>query len=490
MTIPDLTNENRQPLFRKKRPAWLKWLMRIVIVICVFIAIALGVLSFVSGSSPELEESFEQRLSEIFQKKVTFERLNYVEVFPTVTVDVEGVIARPYTKIELARIFDANTQNDQDASEDAATPDITPEVETYYQEQDKTIVSADALLVKVSFFDIVFGFKQLKDINIQDLRIIPENPKEKLIVKRLELDPQAYLKDDGQRAPGLIAEGSYDGVDFSGQAALNVNLNANRNIVKYRFGDPSKFVVSYGPLSATGLFELQRSNTLSVDDFVFRHKQEAIFNGHFRHIVATSKADRIVKGEIKIGESALNFNMQQVPYENLEDASLWTGEVIAAPLQLDDIIQEDTGFKLLLAGIDELKTIKAASSEQTADESPEKSGDEPDPAGPIEFSEPFFDINVNVKEIYGGDIALGQGQFQFLKTHDTYAAKDIIGTVSKGDLSGHITLAKQDDRPQFDTKLEIRQLDYGDLQRAMTKVSAVDGKADMILRLSGAGNTQ
>ena len=212
MTIPDLTSEDsRKPIFKRKRATALRWIWRLFLVLCIFIAIILGALSFISGSSPSLEKAFEQHLSQVMNKDVSFEKLNYVSVFPTVTIDFEGLSIRPLpvaagqpanskqdTPGEMDPASDESdgaekTEQDREETDNPDNPGKAQDAENKPQTEPPQVITLGSFRFETSFWNIILGRRIIHDVALRDLEIREYGESAPyLIITDLDLDPDAY----------------------------------------------------------------------------------------------------------------------------------------------------------------------------------------------------------------------------------------------------------------------------------------------------------
>ena len=478
MTIPDLTKDgNKRPTFRSKRSSWLKWIWRIFLVIIILIAVFLGILSLASGTSPERRAGLESILSEVMDKKVTIETLNYMEVFPTISIDMQGISIAPPEKNDLG-----------------------DEIKEQSANKAQRVIEIGHLVIKVSFWDYIFGLDSLKDLEISKLIIPPDEKGDRLLaIERLALDPSAFIPFEGfakpedissiKALPGLVLAGRYGEEEFFMQAHLPTKRNSNQNITQYVLDRASPFLAGFGNVNATGTIHLARHKDIKLNNLKLASDGKELLKGHLTigqdQSAHTSPVLRSIDGALDLGESSLAIDIAQIERDSEE---LWAGEMFVSPLKMRDIIGKESSLSNLL------KAISSLDKERHLTQDSDNEEDKPEEK-PIEFKEPYMDLSIRAEPVNASGEKIGELKGRFVKGPRTFRLENILGQISKGSLKAHYHLDKSDQKNgeesyELNSSLEVLNLDYGHLQEAVTDGAFAHGDADIHLTLEGKGRSE
>ena len=509
MTIPDLMSDDyKRPLFRRKRSRLWKWVFRLFLVLAVAFALILGVLSLISGSSPELERAFENHLSQSFNKDVKVEKLIGIEVFPIMSVDLEGLVVRSRPEQDKEQ----PPQKSADSAEGQTGAEQEPEQENSEQETvtdgenvkempespEETVMTSsrpydlkvDKFSMQISFWDLIFGIDSIRDLTVKGLHIPAKTPADSaLVIDRLELTPKAYTKPEGEILPGLVMTGAHGERPMFAQINLATQMNRNQNITNYRLDRPSPFVVTYAEVQAAGVVRMISQREIMLEKFALRGDGQDLMQGRLYHKAPKKDTPRIVKGEIKTGESVTDFDLA---VRNEQGSALIGGRIHVGPLRLKDFTGQNASIPAILDIFDRLSS-EPAPGEDTADEGNEDGDDSQEQAQSqviTTLNAPYLDLDIRLEPVNAGNEKIGSIDFKVVKGKTSFQVTELEGNLSKGFVKGGYNFEVKENGASLNTSLEILNVAYGEFQEALTDKSFARGDADIHMTLSGQGATQ
>lgn len=516
MTIPDLMSDDyKRPLFRRKRSRLLKWMFRLVLVLAIMLAVILGVLSLISGSSPELEEAFENHLSGSFKKDVTIEKLVGIEVFPIMSVDMEGLVVRsrpeqdnpeqdkeqPQQKPDDTTTGEAGAEQkpeqekeEQKTVTDAEAAEEKPESpkETVTQARRPYDLKIDKFSMQISFWDLIFGIDSVRDLTVKGLHIPAQTPGDSaLVIDRLELTPKAYTKPEGKILPGLVMTGAHGDRPMFAQINLATEMNRNQNITNYRLDRPSPFIVTYAQVKAAGVVRMLSQREIMLEKFVLRDDERDLMQGRLYHKAPKTDTPRIVKGEIKTGESVTDFDLAM---RNEKEDTLLSGHVHIGPLRLKDFTGQDAVIPPILETLDSLTggpgPTQDTAGEDSNDEDSKSKQETAQAQAITPLGAPYLDLDIRLEPVNAGNEKIGAIDFKVLKDKTSFQVTELEGSLSKGSVKGGYNFEVKENGASLNTSLEMLDVAYGEFQEALTDKSFAQGDADIHVTLSGQGVTQ
>lgn len=214
-----------------------KWIFRIIKIsffIAIFLFVIFTVLSRLGGNTDVLKGSIEQYLSEISGYKATVGKLNTMQFFPDIIVDIEN---------------------------------------TEFQNADAQIVMiVEKAKIAISFFDVTFATGRWRALAIENFYVAPDIwMPAPVLFKTIGLEDKA----DGQGR--LIFNGRMGVSDFSGFAAMDVSGPPVRRL--YQFGPSWNFEVLLADMALRGTVQKNPGADLKVEPLSLIKNKQPILSG-------------------------------------------------------------------------------------------------------------------------------------------------------------------------------------------------------------------
>ena len=370
MTIPDLMSDrhrrsNRRPMFRRKKRPIMKWGVRLVLLGMFLAGAFLLMLSFVTGTSPELEQEFERYLSESFERDVQFDRLNNIEIYPSLVLDFHGLDIQ-------------GKADGQDGFES---------------------LKIDQFLAKVGFWNFLFGVDALQDFELRGLSLIgaggqgdgqgdgpgDESAAKNLYIETITLDPRGYVSPEGP-APGALIRGRYGDEFLAMQLRLDTQLNRRGNIVSYSAGNPaghpfnihlggqarenlpgesSGHLIEETGIDLAGVVIFKDEHNMVLRDLelsMTKNPQDGpvkILDGSLVRRTLGDDFTSHMAGSVSLGQSDIRFDLKKPRSSNESvnesaENTTWSAHIAADEIYFNDIHGEESPLALFKSAVSSL----------------------------------------------------------------------------------------------------------------------------------------
>lgn len=198
------------------------WIIRILLTIIILIAMTIGALNFIGGTSDTHKRGLEDAFSATLQGEVTFGKLNGFNILPQLGIDITDFTA-------------ANVMGLGD-------------------------ISAKHLEFSFNFFDVILKRRQLTSLDIKDMLI----DKGVYGNEKVKFDTAVLVPQSDVQAPGFSIKGSYGDKPltlFVSMKKMSTSIPA-----AYGFDTSNPFTLTIGNISVTGNYVPNTAENTALHD--------------------------------------------------------------------------------------------------------------------------------------------------------------------------------------------------------------------------------
>ncbi len=305
--------------------------------------------------------------------------------------------------------------------------------------------------VAFRFFDVLLGRKNIRTLDIKDINI----PAGVLADYNLELD-RLYIEDVEEGA-FLKAFGQVN--EKPGAATLPMQVHGSRYGRYYSMLDENKLEATLGDLKVITTLDDKKLKNLEL-----YLKDTKVLSGDFEIDRGVGEFD--IEGDATIlpGGSKLKPDLEL----DFSDKLVLKGKIGSEFLQIDDFHGQSPFMKTL----DEISTIFG---------SKEGKG--------LDFNDQTADVKIDVKSLKSKSIDLGELDTTLKIQDNILTLEPVNGKISKGALSGSLSLNATAQPAAMKIDLKINDFDYGEFQQQFQKEADIDGRAEIGIALTASGKT-
>lgn len=208
-------------------------LLKISFFVAAFLFVIFTVLTNIGGNSSVLHQSVEQYVSEATGYVTQITKLNTMQFFPDIIIDVEGV-----------HLKDA---------------------------EQKTVLTADKFKISFSFFDVLFTQGRFRDFQIQNMSLAPGL----VVPSGLKIDK--LVLEDKKDKGRLSLQGRIGAENFSLLANIDIKGSPARRT--FFFGDQWNFESMISDLALRGTVQNNPGADLKIEPFSFLYNKQPVLSG-------------------------------------------------------------------------------------------------------------------------------------------------------------------------------------------------------------------
>lgn len=315
-------------------------------------------------------------------------------------------------------------------------------------------IKIDTFRYYMGFWDKFFSRERFKALDIQGLRIkagvlVPQS----LTVDRLDLS-----KENGLGGPGLTLRGTYGAVPFKADLAM-IRETYNVTSEIFSFAPDNDVTFTIGDVSGKGLFSLDKAH------------------GAFFHDMTIKGGDKQVQGSVAM--------KGELDGPHVKVNAAWGQSRMALDMGVDDTISGSITFPVFDVQDDDLFALGAVLAEALAGP---KSAEKQDTT-PLSLAGIDLDVDIDFKQLKYNETALGHAKVPVKIKNAKLTVGPLKGRLSDGALSGKLVLDESAAPATLTSKAELKQFDYGILEKAFYDRGNVKGRADILLDMTASGQT-
>jgi hypothetical protein len=420
-------NDELPPENSRKR----KWFWRTFKVLLVFSAlffVGIAILTRIGGNDENLRKGLESMMTRTADgNPASVGTLHGVAFFPFIRVYAEDVTIMPHAAAQQTAAGDEKGEGAQ-----APSP----------------LVTIDTLMFSRSFWDSFFSRNRIEGIMVQGINVAPGF----IFPRGISGGQIALGADIFKGEPGLSLTGKYGDHDFDVRLRMDHALKAQRPV--YSVMDEAPFTMTLGPLTVAGRLSRKPGGggkAAMIDSMDIKGAPAMPLKGMVslirdgeahRYGVSLETARSLITADYSDGPaSSLSLTAEKIDISDIDPVLSFASRVI-------DIYEDDA------PGIDL--------------------------GGPMTFSGKLVNIN-------DGDLPLGHITFAgAVDDRGLLKTTALTGRISKGSLSGALTVATSDGTAKADMDLRLAGFDYTDLQSG---AEGLAGTADARVKLAASGKS-
>lgn len=414
---------------RKKSRVWR--LIKIAIYIILFFVLIFTVMTKMGGNSDILKGAVEDFLTDSSGYPAKIGTLNRMTFFPNISIDIEDIKMK--------------TREEGDPS-----------------------ILVQKARVSLGFFDVMLGNGKVRLLDVRGVTLAPGVvAPQPVYVEYFSILREKQQEQTPSSLPVVFlgSQGRIGATPF--HFRLNVQESGSSYNPKYTLEKEGTLEADLGDIVLKGTAGRQEFGGLVIDDFTLSRAQNPLASGQL--YLSRNKAFNI-KGTVKLAghETILEPDIQI----GKEGSARISGFLKSPAFYAEDFVK---GSPLRLL-IKDLKSIFEGAGNKAQED--------------LDLTGLDMDVTLNLGNIYAGTLNLGSLNAPLQIKAGTLNIGDMTGGLSSGNIEGSISLKPGETALDLDVALNVHGLDYGALQKQIRPDAAIDGKADMALRLSSTGKTR
>lgn len=407
-----------------------KWIRRLVKISAITVAVVfvlLFVMSALSGNSDAMKTGLEQYLAQQIGGVAEIETLHEMTFYPAMSANMEGV-----------KVYKT-------------------------EKKEEVIFSAGKIHVALGFWDLTFSSGKVITLIVEKVKAAPGA----ITVAPLTLGSLGFVvNSDVKTGAVLKAVGSYNEVPYNMQAQVHV-LNDN-GVRKFRFDDLRPFDLQIGDINTSGQIVALSGKHVEVEALDMQIKDSKL-SGKASYKTARDGQRAL---ELDLALTKGTKIKADLMLADLPDAKpKLSGDVVLSPFVLRDL----TETKLMDDLLAEIDRITSSVEKKSA------SG--------FDFSAMDVNVDLAVKSIKENDVDFFAFHTPVTIANNSLKIGPYRSDFNGSKLDGAITLDAAKKPAALDVKLDLKEWNYKDIQKAFLGNDAVKGKAHIIVRLNASGNT-
>ncbi|MAI62477.1 MAG: hypothetical protein CBB87_08375 [Micavibrio sp. TMED27] len=405
----------------KINPMKIFWkLFKLTLILAVLLFILLTVLANLGGKSEMMKTTLEEIISEQTGYDSRIETLNYMGYFPDMGADLNGLA-------------------------------LTPTIETDYVGD--PVIKIGYMSVALSAWDIFFQNIKFRALTLHDIVI----KKDVLIGAPIKIDYFVLGQPKDEEA-ALRVEG------IVGSTPLVAKLNAELKGRYFSLADESNISIKLGNIDIKATASLSEKGGIELKNIILKKADKGVVLGDV-YVVHDNANDAFeIHAQLKTPSKQTDLDIM-LSLSNTDSSKTIKGKINSKLLQISEL----SGDSDIVQLINEISNILY----------PEKKAE-----APLDLSAIDMDVDMDIKGLKSGDFLIGSVKTPLKIKGSKLSMKPVSGKISKGDLSGSISLNANEGKSKLAIDLLVKDLDYGAAQKQFMENAELEGKAALALKLN------